>query len=41
MSGTKEFRFVIRRISYNRFLVKNREFDYLQLVNWFKVMVTE
>jgi len=41
MSKVKEMHIVVRRINRNRFIVQNQIFDYLQLVNWFKEIVTK
>ncbi len=41
MEKSKEVRIVIKRINHNRFVVKNQEYDFLQLVNWFKGIITE
>jgi len=31
----------IKRINYNKFIVGDEEFNFLQLVHWFKEIVTE
>lgn len=41
MPKFKEFRVVIKRINNNRFFVKDQEYDYLQLLNWFKEIITD
>jgi len=40
MTRIKELRIVIKRINNNRFFVKDQEFDFLQLVNWFREIIT-
>jgi len=37
----KEIHIIVKRINCNRFIVHNHIFDYLQLVNWFRDIVTE
>jgi hypothetical protein len=37
----KETHIIVKRINCNRFIVHNQIFDYLQLVNWFRDIVTE
>jgi len=41
MMKPKEVRILIKRINHNRFVVKNQEYDFLQLINWFKSIITE
>ena len=41
MMKSKEVRILIKRINHNQFIVNNREYDFLQLVNWFKNIITE
>lgn len=41
MAKSKEVQILIKRINHNRFIVKNREYDFLQLINWFKNIITE
>ena len=41
MTKTKELHIHIKRISHNKFMIHNQEYDYLQLVNWFKDKVTK
>jgi hypothetical protein len=37
----KLFCLSVRRINYNLFIVDNQKFDFLQLINWFKDVMTE
>lgn len=41
MSKVKEFQIVIKRINNNKFFVKGQEYDYLQLLMWFKEIITD
>ena len=41
MPKVKELQIVIKRINNNRFLVKDQEYDYLQLLMWFKEIITD
>lgn len=41
MAKIKEVRIVVKRINNNQFIVKNQEFDFLQLANWFIQIVTD
>jgi hypothetical protein len=41
MPKSKELHIIIKRISYNKYVVENETFDYMQLINWFKDYITE
>jgi hypothetical protein len=41
MVKSKQFNIIVKRINNNRFIVQNQDFDYLQLLNWFKEVITE
>lgn len=38
---SKEVRIVIKRISCNEFVVDGKVLDYLQLINWFREIITD
>lgn len=40
MNLPKDILIVIKRINCNRFIVGNQEFDFLQLINWFREITT-
>lgn len=40
MRKAKEIRITVKRINYNSFIVQNQVFDYLQLINWFRDIIT-
>lgn len=37
----KEMHIVFKRINFNRFIVQGKVMNYLELVNWFRDIVTE
>lgn len=41
MPKNKELHIIVKRINHNKFIVRNQMFDYLQLVNWFKEIISE
>ncbi len=41
MDKTKELKISIKRINCNYYIVKGKEYDYLELVNWFRDIITK
>lgn len=41
MEKIKEMHIVFKRINFNRFIVQGKVMNYLELVNWFRDIVTE
>jgi len=38
---SKKLCILVNRINNNKFIVNNQVFDYSQLINWFKDVITE
>lgn len=41
MPKVKELHILIKRINNNKYVVQDEILDYMQLINWFKDLVTE
>lgn len=41
MTQAKEMQITVKRINHNRYVVNNKHYDYLQLVNWFQHIITK
>lgn len=37
----KQLHLAIKQINYNRYIIEKQTYDYLQLINWFKKMITD